>query len=76
MKSGAQLRSESAAADFGAEISIVRAPAWRPNSMSDALSPTTTEVDGSKFSSAAARSINPCAGFRQVQFAAGAWGHT
>ena len=50
------------------------APARRPNSMSDSLSPTTIADFGSNLSSAAARFSSPSAGFRQAQPASGVCG--
>ena len=55
-----------------AEIKMVLAPAQRPNSTSDSLSPTTTELHGSNFNSVAACSIKARFGFLQAQLASGA----
>jgi hypothetical protein len=53
------------------EIRIALAPARWANSMSEPLSPTTTEFRGLKLNSAAASSIKARLGFLQPQFASG-----
>jgi hypothetical protein len=58
------------------EIMIALAPARCPNSMSDSLSPTTTDMRGLNLNSVAACCIRPRFGFLHAQFASGVCGHT